>query len=104
MVPVAIAMIGSGARRATVVFLGWFGPRGLASIVFGVVVIEGAQLPHVETLITTIAVTVAISVIAHGLTAAPLARRYAASTSASASGMESQPVPHQRWRHRHQPA
>jgi NhaP-type Na+/H+ or K+/H+ antiporter len=99
MVPVAIAMIGSHAHGATVLFLGWFGPRGLASIVFGVVVVEGAQLPHVAALVTTITVTVAISVVAHGVTAAPLARRYAAWSSASPPRMEHVPVPDQRWRH-----
>jgi NhaP-type Na+/H+ or K+/H+ antiporter len=104
MVPVAIGMIGSRARPATVLFLGWFGPRGLASIVFGVVVVEGAQLPHIGTLITTITVTVAISVVVHGVTAAPLARRYAAWSGTSASSMEQVLVPHQRWRHRQQPA
>ena len=45
MVPVAIAMLGSGARAPTVGFLGWFGPRGLASIVFAVIVIEESQPP-----------------------------------------------------------
>jgi NhaP-type Na+/H+ or K+/H+ antiporter len=40
MIPVAIAMIGTGASRPTVAFLGWFGPRGLASIVFAVLVLE----------------------------------------------------------------
>jgi NhaP-type Na+/H+ or K+/H+ antiporter len=103
MVPVAIAMIGSAARPPTVLFLGWFGPRGLASIVFGVVVVEGAQLPHTGTLVTAIAVTVAVSVVAHGVTAAPLARRYATWSAASSSAMEQVPVPHQRWRHRHEP-
>ena len=43
MVPVAIAMLGSAARAPTVLFLGWFGPRGLASIVFGVVVVEARR-------------------------------------------------------------
>jgi NhaP-type Na+/H+ or K+/H+ antiporter len=99
MVPVAIAMIGSHAHPVTVLFLGWFGPRGLASIVFGVVVVEGAQLPHVAALVTTITVTVAISVVAHGVTAAPLARRYATWSSASPPRMEHLPVPDQRWRH-----
>ena len=46
MLPVAIAMLGTGARRQTVAFLGWFGPRGLASIVFAVLVVEEADLPH----------------------------------------------------------
>jgi NhaP-type Na+/H+ or K+/H+ antiporter len=61
MVPVAIAMAGSHARAPTVLFLGWFGPRGLASIVFGVVVVEAAGLPHTAVLVTTITVTVALS-------------------------------------------
>ena len=46
MVPVAVAMIGTGARMPTVGFLGWFGPRGLASIVFAVIVVEEAHLPQ----------------------------------------------------------
>ncbi len=77
MLPVALAMVGSHARWPTVTFSGWFGPRGLASIVFAVLVIEGANLPHVDVLIATIVVTVALSVLAHGLTARPLTDVYA---------------------------
>jgi NhaP-type Na+/H+ or K+/H+ antiporter len=99
MLPVAIAMLGSGARSPTVLFLGWFGPRGLASIVFGVVVVEGGGLPHTSTLVTAISVTVALSVLLHGITAAPLARRYAAWHAAAGAPMESAPAAHQRWRH-----
>jgi NhaP-type Na+/H+ or K+/H+ antiporter len=99
MIPVAIAMLGSHARTQTVLFLGWFGPRGLASIVFGVVVIEAGGLPHTSALIVALAVTVAISVVAHGVTAAPLAQRYAVWHAASGAPMESAPAPHQRWRH-----
>ena len=76
MLPVAIAMIGSRARAPTVGFLGWFGPRGLASIVFAVIVIEESQLPHEHLIVNAIYVTVGLSVLAHGLTAAPLADRY----------------------------
>jgi sodium/hydrogen antiporter len=78
LVPVAIAMIGTGARRPTLAFLGWFGPRGLASIVFAVLVLEEGGLPHDDLILTTIFVTIGLSVLAHGLTAAPLAERYAA--------------------------
>ena len=46
LIPVAISMIGTGARRPTLAFLGWFGPRGLASIVFAVLVLEEGGLPH----------------------------------------------------------
>jgi sodium/hydrogen antiporter len=77
MLPVAIAMMGSGARTRTVGFLGWFGPRGLASIVFAVIVVEEAHLPQAATILATTYVTVGLSVIAHGISAAPLAKRYA---------------------------
>ena len=77
MVPVAIAMLGSRARLPTLGFLGWFGPRGLASIVFAVIVIEESQLPHEHLIVLAIYLTVGLSVFAHGLTAAPLADRYA---------------------------
>jgi NhaP-type Na+/H+ or K+/H+ antiporter len=101
MIPVALAMLGSGARPPTVLFLGWFGPRGLASIVFGVVVLETGGLPHTSELVTAMTVTVALSVILHGVSAAPLARRYAAWHALAAAPMESRPAAHQRWRHAH---
>lgn len=77
MIPVVIAMWGSHAGRPTLGFLGWFGPRGLASIVFAVIVVEESQLPHEHVLVLAIYLTVGLSVLAHGLTAAPLAGRYA---------------------------
>jgi sodium/hydrogen antiporter len=78
MVPVAIAMWGTQAQRATLGFLGWFGPRGLASIVFAVIVVEESRLPHEYLIVAAVYVTVGLSVLAHGLTAGPLAGRYAA--------------------------
>jgi len=77
MLPVATAMLGSRARGPTLAFLGWFGPRGLASIVFAVILLEESALPHEHLLVLAIYLTVGLSVMAHGLTAAPLARRYA---------------------------
>jgi sodium/hydrogen antiporter len=77
MVPVAIALWGSHARIPTVAFVGWFGPRGLASIVFAVIVVEESNLPHEALIVQAIYLTVGLSVLAHGLTAAPLADRYA---------------------------
>jgi NhaP-type Na+/H+ or K+/H+ antiporter len=77
MAPVALALAGTGARRETVAFLGWFGPRGLASIVFALMLEEDGGLPHEETIMLTVFVTVGLSVLLHGLTAAPLAERYA---------------------------
>jgi len=77
LLPVAVAMWRSRARTATVGFLGWFGPRGLASIVFAVIVIEESRLPHERLIVLAIYLTVGLSVLAHGLTAAPLAGLYA---------------------------
>jgi sodium/hydrogen antiporter len=75
--PVALAMLGTHARRPTVAFLGWFGPRGLASIVFAVIVVEEASLPHEHLIVLAIYLTVGLSVFAHGLSAVPLTDRYA---------------------------
>ena len=77
MLPVAIAMLGTRARMPTLGFLGWFGPRGLASIVFAVIVVEESSLPHEHLIVLAIYLTVGLSVFAHGLSAAPLATRYA---------------------------
>jgi NhaP-type Na+/H+ or K+/H+ antiporter len=75
MLPVAVALWRTGARPQTVAFMGWFGPRGLASIVFGLLALEAA-VPEATTLLTTVVVTVALSVVAHGLTSAPLVGVY----------------------------
>ncbi|MBH0119154.1 cation:proton antiporter [Rhodococcus sp. CX] len=78
MIPVALSLIGTHPRAPTVAFLGWFGPRGLATIVFVILIVEEpGELPHEELLLTTAVITIALSVLAHGLTAAPLAVRYA---------------------------
>ncbi len=102
MLPVAVALLRTGARPPTVAFLGWFGPRGLASIVFAVIVVEEAHLPGAATILTTTYVTIGLSVIAHGITAAPLARRYARWYESHPGDrvpvMESVPTPHHRSR------
>ncbi|MFC0454790.1 cation:proton antiporter [Rhodococcus jostii] len=78
MVPVALSMIGGQPRLPTIAFVGWFGPRGLATIVFVILILEEpGELPHEGLLLTTAIVTIALSVLAHGLSAAPLADRYA---------------------------
>jgi sodium/hydrogen antiporter len=76
MLPVALALAGSGLGRATVAFVGWFGPRGLASVVFGLLALETLDERVARPVVAVIAFTVLLSVIAHGLTAEPLARRY----------------------------
>ena len=75
MLPVALASIGAGLDRTTILFVGWFGPRGLASLVFALLALE-ALGTHADEAVTVLATTVLLSVVAHGLTAAPLARRY----------------------------
>ena len=77
LLPVALAMAGTGLHRVTVGFLGWFGPRGLASIVFVLILLEGTELPERPLMLTVVTWTVALSVYAHGLTARPGATRYA---------------------------
>lgn len=80
MVPAALSLIGLRLRRPTILFLGWFGPRGLASILFGLIVVERVQIPGRELIFSVMAATVFLSVILHGVTAYPAARRYAAYT------------------------
>ena len=64
-------------QASTVGFLGWFGPRGLASIIFAVIVVQEAHLAGADTILLTTYLTIGLSVLAHGIAAAPLARRYA---------------------------
>jgi sodium/hydrogen antiporter len=76
MLPVAISLWGTHARGPTVAFVGWFGPRGLASIVFAVIV-EDTHQAHAGAILTACYLTVGLSVLVHGLSAAPLVSRYA---------------------------
>ena len=76
MIPVTLSMFGSHVRRQTVAFLGWFGPRGLASIVFTVVILDDADLPHSSVLLAAATATVALSIYLHGISASPLINRY----------------------------
>ena len=73
---VAISMIGEKVRPMTTVFIGWFGPRGVASILYIFIVLESGNLPGLELVYSTVMITVAISIYAHGITAAPGAKRY----------------------------
>lgn len=78
ILPVAVALLGSGAARPTRWFAGWFGPRGLATIVFALTVIEESGLDATERIIDVATVTVLLSVVAHGATAVTLSDRYVA--------------------------
>jgi len=72
MLPVALALWGTRLSKATVLFMGWFGPRGLASIVLGLVYLEQeARLPGESTIQLAVMMTVVISIFAHGMSAVP---------------------------------
>ena len=70
-------MLGSKARWQTVAFMGWFGPRGLATVVFTILLIDAA-VPNGNIIASAAIVGVTLSVFAHGFTAPPLVARYAA--------------------------
>ena len=101
LAPVALAMLRSRARRPTVAFLGWFGPRGLASIVFALIAVD-EHVPDGQFLFTVVTCTVALSVVAHGLTSAPLVRVYhrwyEAHTAARPEAQEAVPTTAPRFR------
>jgi NhaP-type Na+/H+ or K+/H+ antiporter len=80
MIPVALALTGSRVGWPARAFVGWFGPRGLASVVFGLLALEDLG-KGAEPAVTVISITVLLSVILHGVTAEPLARRCAAALS-----------------------
>lgn len=77
MAPVAVSLVGSGLSGATVAFIGWFGPRGLASVVFGLLTVDALRPDAGRVLLGATVVTVALSVALHGGSATPLAGRYA---------------------------
>lgn len=76
MIPVSLALMGLNLNLATHSFMGWFGPRGIASIIYGLLIIE-AGVPYAEKMFHTMVVTVFLSLILHGVTASPLANAYA---------------------------
>ena len=84
MLPVFLVLTGSGLRTDEKLFAGWFGPRGLASIVFGVIVLN-ENLPGGGTITITVVCTILFSVIGHGLSANPLIAALAARIKGSVS-------------------
>lgn len=84
MLPVALASLGSHLDRGSILFIGWFGPRGLASLVFALLALEELG-PDVDQAVSVIGATVLLSVLAHGFSAAPLASRYARLEAAKVS-------------------
>ena len=84
MLPVALALMGTGLSRASVLFMGWFGPRGLASIVLGLVYLEQElHLPGEPRIRVVVMATVVLSIFLHGLTAMPGIALYSRKVSES---------------------
>jgi sodium/hydrogen antiporter len=108
MLPVALALLGTGARPPTLAFVGWFGPRGLATIVFAVILIDESSLPHERTLLLAVVATIGVSVLAHGLSSRPLTNRYVSWYTShpreQPPPMESVPAATHRWRKPRAPA
>jgi NhaP-type Na+/H+ or K+/H+ antiporter len=78
IVPAAGSLLGTGLSTSTLAFVGWFGPRGLASILFVVLIVEEADLAVQHDIVTAVSWTVLLSIFAHGMTADPAARAYGA--------------------------
>ena len=75
ILPVFLVLTGMGMSTESKLFVGWFGPRGLASIVFGVIVVN-ANLPNSGSIAMIVVCTIVLSILAHGITANPWARAY----------------------------
>ena len=93
MAPVALALAGAKLGRATTAFVGWFGPRGLASVVFALLALEDLGGKASSPAVAVITATVLLSVIAHGVSAEPLARRFGAVSARAAKGRDSDSLP-----------
>jgi NhaP-type Na+/H+ or K+/H+ antiporter len=82
MVPVAVSLAGTRLHTSTTLFVGWFGPRGLASVVFTLIAVESLEhTPGVSLLLAVATWTILLSVVLHGLSATPLAQRYGAAVA-----------------------
>lgn len=82
MVPVSLSLLGLGLHWQSHFFLGWFGPRGIASIIYGLIIVEEGKLAERETIFMVMVVTVLLSILAHGLTSLPAAAWYGAKAEA----------------------
>ena len=91
--PVSLSLLGTGVQPVTSLFLGWFGPRGLASILFSLLILEKSEIVHKDELFIAIMATVTMSILAHGISAGPLSRRYVLRTSEMGECAENMPVP-----------
>ena len=92
MLPVFISLLGTGVKLPTQLYLGWFGPRGLASILFVLLILEEAKIVHQSQILSITVTTVALSALLHGVSAAPLSNRYGQYTKKQTKCEESKTV------------
>jgi len=92
MLPVYLALLGTGIKPVTTAFLGWFGPRGLASILFVLLILENMETAHYDDIFTAVIATVTLSILLHGMTAGPAARAYGKITQRLGRCEENRPV------------
>jgi NhaP-type Na+/H+ or K+/H+ antiporter len=85
MIPVFVSLAGMGVSTEGKLFMGWFGPRGLASIVFAVIVVN-ANVPHGGIIAATAVCTIMLSILAHGITANPWAKEFGGRSSSEQGG------------------
>lgn len=85
MLPIWLSLVGTGLTLNEKLFLGWFGPRGLASILFTLIMMEEFDFPGEEELLACVSMTVFLSIILHGVSAAPLSKRFGQAAQASKS-------------------
>lgn len=97
MLPVSVALLGTGVSPVTSAFLGWFGPRGLASVLYVLVVLEGAEMPHKHEIFVICTLTIMLSILLHGFTAVPAARWYGRQSEAMGECEENRPVSERPW-------
>lgn len=85
VVPIVLSLTATGLRFREKLFLGWFGPRGLASILFALLVLESYPVPGADELLACVTLTVLLSILLHGVSAHPVAARFAKACRAGAS-------------------
>jgi len=100
IVPVQLSLIGTGLSGPSRLFLGWFGPRGLASILFALLILEKHPIPGAEQILTCVVLTVLLSVLLHGVSAAPMAAAYSKFVTARGECEEAKPVSEMPVRHK----
>lgn len=92
ILPIAISLIGTGVNKYTVLFLGWFGPRGLASILFALLILERMESMRGGQITSIVIVTVLLSIVLHGIIAAPASRKYGSIVNKESDSEEMKPV------------